>query len=85
MKFIRKVDAIGRVHIPVDARTAIDLNLEENVEIEVKGNKIIITKIQNHCTLCQKQKKETDMVLFFGRMICDDCIKGIHNTAADPL
>lgn len=40
----RKIDKLGRISLPVDFRRELNLNVGEEAEIELKGNKIVVSK-----------------------------------------
>ena len=44
IKIIRKIDRLGRIVIPKDARATLDLKTGDNLEIIVKNNTVIIKK-----------------------------------------
>ena len=44
MKIIRKIDKLGRIVIPKDARKTLELELGDKIEISVKNSAIILTK-----------------------------------------
>ena len=46
MKFIRKLDGLGRIVLPKDVRALLKINHDDYVEIDVKGENIIITKLK---------------------------------------
>ena len=47
--FIRKIDPLGRIVIPVDIRQAMGLQKEDFVNITYEDQKMIIQKYQNKC------------------------------------
>ena len=51
MKIIRKIDALGRIVVPKDVRTSINLTINDDVEIEVEGDKVVIKKAMNSTCL----------------------------------
>ena len=44
--FIRKLDGLGRVVLPKDVRKLLKINLQDYVEIGVKDENIIISKLK---------------------------------------
>ena len=44
--FIRKLDGLGRIVLPKDIRKLLKITPEDYVEIGVKGESIIISKVQ---------------------------------------
>lgn len=75
---MRKVDQLGRVVIPKEIRTALDIEDDkDSLEIYVEDDKIILKKFAAGCAFCGK-----DGVLstFKNKTICSDCIKEIKET-----
>lgn len=68
----RKVDQLGRVVIPKELRTVLDIEDNKDLlEIYVEGDKIILKKFAAGCTLCGKAG---DLCIFKDKAICTDCI-----------
>lgn len=44
MKIIRKIDTLGRIVIPKDIRTSLNLNINDEIEIGIEGDKVVIKK-----------------------------------------
>ncbi len=42
IKIIRKIDKLGRIVIPKDVRTTLDLRVGDKIEIKVENNNIIL-------------------------------------------
>lgn len=76
---MRKVDQLGRVVIPKELRTVLDIEDNKDLlEIYVEGDKIILKKFVAGCTFCGK---EGVVSKFKDKLICSDCIKEIKDTA----
>ena len=57
----RKLDKLGRFVIPMEMRKSLKLNAGDEVEIEQKGEKIIISKSKDtFCPRCLKRCMHTD-------------------------
>lgn len=81
----RRVDELGRVVIPKKWRTQLELLPDTEVDIDLKGNKIIIQKAHETCAICGKLKREIqegDKTIVNGKYIeesfvCHECITKI--------
>lgn len=68
---VRKLDVLGRIVIPKELRTTLDLNETDPIEIFVEGNDIILRKYQPACIFCNDA---TDILQFGGKNICKNCL-----------
>ena len=68
---VRSVDELGRIVIPKEMRTKMNIKSSDPIEIYVEGDKIILKKYENSCLFCGGSE---DIVDFKGKMICSSCI-----------
>ena len=73
---VRKLDVLGRIVIPKELRTTLDLNETDPIEIFVEGNDIILRKYQPACIFCNDA---TDILQFGGKNICRQCLAKMKN------
>lgn len=81
----RRIDELGRVVIPKKWRKQLDLMEYDEVDIDVQGNKVIITKAHETCVICGKLKeeREEDSVIHINgkyideSFVCNECIDKI--------
>ncbi len=71
---VRKVDQLGRVVLPKELRTTMDIKTEDPLEIFVDGDSIILRKYEPACTFCGEGR---GVKLFRGKNICQDCLSEI--------
>lgn len=71
---VRNVDELGRIVIPKELRTTMDMTVGSGVEIFVEGDKIIIMRYYPGCHFCTNADNLVD---FGGKKICKDCIAEI--------
>lgn len=45
IKIIRKIDELGRIVIPKDIRTTLNLDCGDNIEIIVANNTVVLKKV----------------------------------------
>ena len=68
---VRNIDELGRLVIPKEMRTTLDIKCNDPVEIFVEGEKIILTKYAPDCLFCGSR---SNLTLFKGKKICADCL-----------
>lgn len=68
---VRKIDELGRIVLPMELRTSMELNSKDAIEIFVDDDKIILKKYQPSCIFCGN----ADNIKFFcDKRICADCL-----------
>ena len=75
MGFVREVDSVGRIVIPMQLRK--EFNIVEQgskVELSSDGKQIILKKAADCCAFC---KAEADLVEFDSNYICRSCVDKI--------
>lgn len=61
MEMIRKLDELGRIVIPIEIRKKLEFEEGTEIEIEEKGNKLILRKYKDtYCPQCLKKCAHTD-------------------------
>jgi len=68
---VRNVDELGRIVIPKEMRTKMNISSSDPIEIYVDGDKIILKKYENTCAICGSSDSLTE---FKGKKICAACI-----------
>ena len=74
---VRNVDELGRIVIPKEMRTKMDITSSDPIEIYVEGDKIILTKFQHLCAFCGSS---TELCDFKGKKICASCLSEIKES-----
>ena len=69
---VRNIDELGRIVIPKEIRTNMDIKHGDPVEIFIDGEKIILSKYHPSCLFCGEMD---DVVVFKGKKICRNCLK----------
>ena len=70
---VRKVDCLGRIVIPKELRTTMNIVEDETVlEISSDGEKIVLSKYTPGCHCCGNMD---NLVEVMGLKICPDCLK----------
>ena len=73
---VRNIDELGRIVIPKEMRTKMNIKNSDPVEIYVDGDKIILTKYNHACIFCGG---EAELVSFKDKKICADCLAAVKN------
>ena len=69
---VRRLDQLGRIVIPKELRTTLDLKDTDPVEIFTEGDTIILRKYQPSCIFCGDAD---DLVQIDGKNVCRKCIE----------
>ena len=70
--FIRKIDELGRIVIPVELRHFLDIKEKDSLSISLENNSISIKKLTPYCTFCNSN---TELTFFYNKHICIHCIQ----------
>lgn len=68
---VRKVDDLGRIVLPKELRTVLNIDERDPLEIFVEGSCIMLQKYQPSCIFCGNSENINN---FMGKNICRDCI-----------
>lgn len=71
---IKQIDETGRIGIPGPLLKGIGINGRTDMKIDIEGNKIILTKLEDVCKYCGKEQN-----IIKGFSICRDCAEKISN------
>lgn len=66
----RKLDDLGRVVIPKEIRSELEIKEKEKIQIDVNNNCIILKKYQQSCILCGKKER---LFNFKTQKVCIKC------------
>ena len=75
--FVRGVDKLGRLVLPIEVRRELDIEPKDDMEILVDGESIVIQKYVPGCIFCGEREGLTE---FKGKIVCSGCAKAIENT-----
>lgn len=72
----RPVDGAGRVVIPKEIRSQLDIkDNQDSFEIYTDGDLVILKKYQPKCVFC---KSLDDCVMYEGYTVCKECIEKLN-------
>lgn len=72
----RKIDELGRLVLPLDVRTNLNLNAGDSLEICLEGKKNVLIPNQNRCAICKSIENLSGINDCY---ICRDCKEKICN------
>ena len=68
---VRKLDQLGRIVLPKELRTVLNLKEKDALEIYVDGEQIILKKYEPACVFCGDAR---EVVNYRGKNICKKCL-----------
>ena len=74
--FVKKIDNLGRILIPKELRSSLEIEDKDALEIFVDGDRIVLQKYQPACIFCNSAD---DIVFFEGRRICASCLSKLKS------
>lgn len=73
---IRKMDNLGRIVIPAEFRSQLNIDNNDPLEISVEDGFIVLRKIGKKCIFCNNPK---GLVNYKGKTICSRCIDRVYD------
>ena len=70
--FIRKIDELGRIVIPIEIRKILDIKEKDSLGISLENNCISIKKETPYCVFCNSN---SNLKFFNNKNICINCIQ----------
>lgn len=71
---VRRIDALGRIVIPVELRRTLGINVHDPLSMRLDGDSIVIERYAASCAICGA---EGEMVTVKDRAVCADCIGAV--------
>lgn len=73
---VRKVDELGRVVIPKELRTTLNIGIKDALEIFTEEETIILRKYEPFCNICGGSK---NLQPYMSKNVCSDCIEELKS------
>lgn len=73
---VRKIDALGRIVLPIELRKHMDIATGDDIEIFVEGNTIVLEKYSPTCIFCGNKEALAD---YEGKCVCKNCREKLAN------
>ena len=68
---VRKIDNLGRIVLPKETRTVLDIKEKDSIEMFIDNGRIILEKYLPSCIFCGNTE---NIVYFNGKRVCSNCI-----------
>ncbi len=68
---VRRIDALGRIVIPVELRRTLGINVHDPLSMRLDGATIVVERYRESCAICGA---EGEMVSIKDRAVCRDCV-----------
>lgn len=68
--FVRNIDSLGRIVLPIELRRTLSMDIHEGVEIIPNGDSLIVRKYAPGCVLCNSLN---ELHTIEGKQICMEC------------
>jgi len=72
--FVKKVDDMGNMVIPVNIRRALGIDYSTLVDVTVEGDTVVIKKHKERCSACHRTG---DLIKFRDVNLCPECQEGL--------
>lgn len=73
---IRRVDELGRIVIPKEMRTKLDIDEGTPIEIRMDGDTIVLKKDLPACIFCGA---DSEIIDFKGKKVCMACLSALRS------
>jgi transcriptional pleiotropic regulator of transition state genes len=77
---VRKVDDLGRIVLPKELRTVLNIAERDPLEIFVNGGYIMLQKYEPSCIFCGSADNVSS---FKGKNVCKSCLAELKNRKSD--
>lgn len=75
---VRRLDELGRITLPIDARRALHIDLRDEIDISVENDRIILKKNNPTCVFTGKSK---NLIEYKGKYINKDVVAELAKLA----
>ena len=72
---IRRIDALGRIVLPMELRRSLGWREQDRVEIFTEGEQVILRRFEPNCCFCGRGEELTE---YRGKLVCAKCIRALH-------
>ena len=72
---VRQLDNLGRVVLPIELRSTMDISVKDPLEVYVDGDSIILRKVRSGCIFCGS---EADLITYRDKAVCRACQTAIR-------
>lgn len=72
---VRRVDALGRIVLPIELRRALHIDVRDMLEISVVDGQIVLRVCKPSCVFCESREQLSQ---FEGKSVCRACIRKLQ-------
>ena len=72
--FVRKIDELGRIVVPIELRKILDIKERDSLVISLTDEGIFIKKEKPSCIFCDST---INLKSFYNKNICKNCINSL--------
>lgn len=73
---VRKIDALGRLVLPMELRKTLSIQKQDSLEFFIEGESIILRKYSPSCAFCSEV---SNVSAFHGKKICENCLEELRD------
>ena len=73
---IRRVDALGRIVLPIELRRNLDIAEKDELEIFLQDDTVVLRKYEPTCIFCGAAEK---LITFRNNVICRGCVRSLQD------
>lgn len=67
---VRRIDELGRIVIPIEIRSKLNIYVRDPIEIFTEGSSIVFRKHEPNCFFCNSNQ---ELVFYANKHICKHC------------
>lgn len=75
---VRRLDELGRITLPIDARRALNIDLRDQIDITIENDRIVLKKNNPSCVFTGKTK---NLIEYKGKYIAKETIAELAKIA----
>ena len=79
---VRRMDQLGRVVVPAEARRALGIRQGDLIETRLESGRVVIVKYEPVCAFCGGDE---NLVELHDKRVCNDCVRALVETTSRAL
>ena len=79
---VRRMDQLGRVVVPADARRALGIRHGDLIETRLENGRVVISKYEPVCALCGGDE---NLLELHDKCVCNDCVGALVEKTSRAL
>jgi AbrB family transcriptional regulator, transcriptional pleiotropic regulator of transition state genes len=70
----RRIDALGRVVLPIEMRRALGIRQGDLIQTRLENGRVVIVKVEPDCAVCGGL---SDLVDMYDKHVCRACVRSL--------